>query len=386
MNRTTKPLIITEAVNTLLSKSDIPATLTIEQSANALIMSMTSFRRKLSQEETSFKLIQNKFLNELCVHDLLTKQVNIDVLVLKLGYSERATFERAFRNKFGITPSKFRELSLLGKPDESWQSLSHIAQNMAPLPNSCQQLLQEKEQDSLDIDKVVGIVATDPIFTGRVMGLASKAIYGKTPKSTQEAISRNLGINTVVNMALIYGVKDALESQVNPKIIEQCTHAFLIAPKFFQVMRKLVGKDIKFDIPLTEQVLTFSLLGILLLSHKNFAKHELVTHSLQGINDLDSFNQHINEAMSVSIYSASTLILSLWHIDASVIKQLNYLDKISKQVNKGCKEDELALFMLSCLYVLATGHSDFSELEQKSQLLGIESFDEIKILLLSAAS
>ncbi len=111
MKQVNNSLVLTEAVNKLLSKSAVPATLTIEQSATALAMSMTSFRRKLSKEETSFKLIQSKFLNELCVHALLTKQVNIDVLVQKLGYSERATFERAFRNKFGITPSKFRELA-----------------------------------------------------------------------------------------------------------------------------------------------------------------------------------------------------------------------------------------------------------------------------------
>jgi len=384
MKKASKPLLLTEAVNTLLSKSDIPATLTIEQSAKTLSMSMTSFRRKLSQEDTSFKLIQNKFLNELCVHDLLTKQVNIDVLVQKLGYSERATFERAFRNKFGTTPSKFRELSLLGRHDESRQSLSYIAQHMPPLPSSCQQLLQEKEQESLDINRVTEIVATDPIFTGRVMGLASKAIYGKTPSNTQEAISRNLGINTVINMAVIYGVNDALVAEVEGNLLEQCIHAFLIAPKFFQLIRKSVGKDVKFDIALTEQVLIFALLGILLLSHKKSVKHELILHSLQGISDLGSFNQHIKETMNTSTYSASTLMLSLWHIDASVIKQLNYLDKISQQTTTSNDEDELVLFMLSCLYVLATGHSDFSELEQKSELLGLENFDEIKVLLLDA--
>jgi len=384
MNRTTKHLILTEAVNVLLSKSAIPATLTIEQSAMALSMSMTSFRRKLSQEETSFKLIQSKYLNELCVHGLLTKQLAIDALVHKLGYSERSTFERAFRNKFGITASKFRELSLLGKEGNSRQSLSYIAQHMAPLPNSCQQLLHEKEQDNLDIERVVGIVASDPVFTGRVMGLASKAMYGKTPKNTQEAISRNLGINTVINMAVVYGVKDALESQVEQKLLEQCIHAFLIAPKLFLLIRKSVGKSIQFNNALTEQVLIFALLGILLLTHKSSAKYELILHSLQGISDLNSFNQHIKEAMNMGIYSVSSLMLSLWHIDASVIKQLNHLDKVSQQQVKGKKQDELELFMLSCLYVLATGQSDFSELEQKSDLLGIECFPDIEVLLFTA--
>ena len=148
-------------------------------------------------------------------------------------------------------------------------------------------------------------------------------------------------------------------------------------------MRKAVGKDTKFGIEVTEQVLIFSLLGILLLVHKSSAKHELILHSLQGINDLHSFNQHISEVMHSSIYSASTLMLSLWHIDAGVIKQLNHLDKVSRQQVKGSKQDELELFMLSCLYVLATGHNDFSELEQKSELLGLENFTEVKTLLFS---
>jgi len=385
MNKTTKPLTLTAAVNNLLSKSEVPATLTIEQSANTLAMSMTSFRRKLNQEETSFKLIQNKFLNELCVHDLLTKQVNIDDLVYKLGYSERATFERAFRNKFGITPSKFRELSLLGNHDNSQQSLNYIAQNLAPLPDSCQLLLKEKEQDNLDMQRVVEIVASDAIFTGRVIGLASKAIYGKTPKNTQEAISRNLGINTVINMAVVYGVNDSLKSQVEAKLLEQCTHAFLIAPKLFQLIRKSVPRDIKFNNALTEQVLVFSLLGILLLTHKNSARHELISHSLQGFSDLHSFNQHINEATNISIYAASTLMLSLWHIDANVIKQLNHLDTVSQENKKGSKQDELELFMLSCLYVLASGHCDYSDLEQKAVLLGLEldHFSDITALLLA---
>jgi AraC-like DNA-binding protein len=108
MNKPQPSFLLTEAVNRLLSESDLPASLTIEQCASALAMSMTSFRRKLSLEETSYKLIQSKFLNELCVTALLTMQSKIDDLAIKLGYSERATFERAFRQKFGITPSQFR--------------------------------------------------------------------------------------------------------------------------------------------------------------------------------------------------------------------------------------------------------------------------------------
>jgi hypothetical protein len=37
--------------------------------------------------------------------------------------------------------------------------------------------------------------------------------------------------------------------------------------------------------------------------------------------------------------------------------------------------------MLSCLYFAASGHTDFSALEQKAELLNIRHFDEIKQLL-----
>nr|MBL0712035.1 hypothetical protein [Colwellia sp.] len=100
------------------------------------------------------------------------------------------------------------------------------------------------------------------------MGLASRAIYGKTPLNVQEAISRNLGMNTVVNLAVMYAVSDALQEQVNQVIIDQYTQTFLIAPKLFKLVRKSLNGAVKFDISLTEQLLIFSLLGIFLLNHK----------------------------------------------------------------------------------------------------------------------
>jgi hypothetical protein len=85
--------------------------------------------------------------------------------------------------------------------------------------------------------------------------------------------------------------------------------------------------------------------------------------------------------MGMSIFSASTLMLSLWHIDASVIKQLNHLDKVSKQQVKGTKQDELVLFMLSCLYVLATGKKACSDLKKRAKLLNLDGFSEVMAVL-----
>jgi len=378
MNNLQRSIPLTEAVHALLYQCELPASLTIEQCASLLAMSMTSFRRKLSQEDTSYKLIQNKFLNELCVSALLTEKIKIDHLAIKLGYSERATFERAFRQKFGITPSKFRELSLADNNGNCRQNLIDIATNMPPMPASCKLLLDEKELNSLDVERVVEIVSKDVIFSARIMGRASKAIYGKTPKTLFEAVSRNLGINTVINFAVIYAVKDALQGYVDPVIIEQYSEAFLIAPKFFQLIRKSLESDVTFDITLTEQVLTFALLGIFLLAHKGAYKRELMLYTLRGIDNLHTLNHHIKKTMNISLYSSSSLMLSLWHIDADLVKQLNHLDKINELRSKSSVQDELVLFMLSSLYLYASKHDDFNELTDKAELLNIKGFSEIK--------
>lgn len=382
-------LNLTQQVNRLLEQSKLPATLTIEQCADELAMSMTSFRRKLSQEETSFKLIQNKYLNELCISELLRKETKIDPLVIKLGYSERATFERSFRQKFGITPAQFRKLGLLGASDVK-QNLTEIAQNLPPLATSCQELLQIKET-SVDIENVTSIVESDPIYAGRVMGLASKAIYGKTPQNIQEAISRNLGINTVINLALVFAVKDMLNQHISSDIIEKFTQAFIIAPKLFQHIRRALGTKVKFNIPLTEQTLTFALLGIFLLSHENANKQSFVQHSLKGVDDLRTLNISFHKTLGVSVLASSSIMLSLWHMDATLIKELIRLDKLMQTGKPANASDELVLFMLSVLYSYAvaskSGEDNNESIEQlisQANQLQIADFPEIYQALFTA--
>lgn len=381
MELSVRPLMLTEAVNQLLANSELPALLTFEHCASSLAMSATSFRRKLSQEETSFKLIHQKFLNEFCVQALLAQQYNIDDLAIKLGYSERATFERAFRQKFGLTPSKFRELAILGQEKGAHQHLITIAEQLPPIPDTCQQLLLKKDENSLDIQMVVNIISQDPIFSGRIIGLASKAIYGKTPKDLQEAVSRNLGVNTVVNFTVLFAVRDALEEQVEPLIIERYCEAFMLAPKLLKIIKKSDADVSNIDFPFTEQVVMFGLLGTFLLAHKGAYQHELMLHSLQGIEDLQFLNQHLKATHGMSIYSASALMLSLWHLDARIIKQLAHLENVSLQNDKMNQEDKLVLFMMSCLYQMAARHTDYTKLSEQSELLGITNFDEIEALL-----
>ena len=370
-------LLLTEAVNQLLAQSSLPAVLTIEQCASKLSMSMTSFRRKLAQEETSYKLIQQKFLNQLCVDALLTEQYRIDELASVLGYSERSTFERAFRQKFGITPSKFRELSMWSSAEGDRQALIAIAKALPPMPESCAKLLTARDTDELDLAYVVDVVSKDPLFSGRLMGLASKAIYGKTPIDLREAIGRNLGINTVVNLAVLYGVRDTLDHQISSEITERYCHALLIAPKFLQLVRKRIQAPWLKDTVLVEQVMVFSLLGIFLLAHTSTNNQELIIHSIAGMDQLTTLNRHIQQSLSLSLFGASSLLLSIWHLDAALIKQLTHLDKVTCNKAKASHQDQLLLLLLTCIYRFAAGHSDYGDLTEQAQLLGFNDFEQV---------
>jgi HD-like signal output (HDOD) protein len=370
-------LALTEVVYSLLNESVSPATLTIDKCALKVFMSSTSFRRKLNLEETSFKTIQQKYLNEFCITALLTDDISIDEIFLKLGYSERATFERAFRQRFGVSPIQFRELSLSVTDCSSYKSLVTTAQNMPPLSDSCKQLLNEKDNENLDLQRVLSIVSPDAIFTGRLIGLASKAIYGKTPRSLKEAIGRSLGITTVINLAIVFSTKDLLNEHVEGHIIEECTKAFIIAPKFFQLICKSKGGTGIVNKPLVEQVLIFALLGIFLLCHRKTSKHQFAHHSLRGINDLIMLNSHFLKTMGITVFGASSLMLSLWHLDADVIKQLNHLDKLSKKSIKASRQDEYVFFMLTCIFNLATKNLDYTDINLRAEQLNIDNFEEI---------
>ena len=82
--------------------------------------------------------------------------------------------------------------------------------------------------------------------------------------------------------------------------------------------------------------------------------------------------------MGITVFGASSLMLSLWHLDADVIKQLNHLDKLSKKSIKASQQDEYVLFMLACIFNLATENLDYSEINVRAKQLNIDNFDEIR--------
>lgn len=106
-------LSLTEKVKKFILSVEKPAMLSIEKAANAFNMSPTTFRRKLKDEQQSFKEIQNEVIEVISIKILSKTSMTINDFTQYIGYSERSSFERFFKNKFGISPAKYRKKNLL---------------------------------------------------------------------------------------------------------------------------------------------------------------------------------------------------------------------------------------------------------------------------------
>ena len=365
LNRITTPPSYSQLINELLSRIATPASTTIEQVAALLHTSKSTLQRRLNAEATSFKQIQTSYLNELILHEILNTDIKIDALALKLGYSDRSTLERSFRNSFGFTPSKVRMLANNFALKSQAQTLDDIAKDIHPLPKSCRLLLEENKQNITQA-KLVSIVAEDPIFSARVMGLASKAIYGGAPKTLDVAIGRNLGIEFVIQLAVLNGAATTLEGDLNQNS-ELLVQHMAQAPLLHKILSKSIAPPKNIDRPLCDQVVMFGLLGILLLLHCQHSASAQVVSLMNEASGLDDFIEHLHQELNVSFFGMTILLLTHWGLGSDLIKQINELER-----NGLYKEPNDLGLVLDICFCLGNNKPLTNTHQEISAALGIE--------------
>lgn len=102
-------LSLAEKVKKYILSVEKPAMQTHQSVAERFGMSHTTFRRKLKEEEQSFKKIHSEIIEGISARVLSTTTMKIADFSQYLGYSDRSAFERSFRQRFGISPSKYRK-------------------------------------------------------------------------------------------------------------------------------------------------------------------------------------------------------------------------------------------------------------------------------------
>ncbi|MBK1875097.1 AraC family transcriptional regulator [Marinobacter sp. 1-3A] len=86
---------------------------TLDEVASALAMSSRSLRRKLEQEGTSFRALVDEERRQTATQILSGSHMKLDELAIHLGYTDTASFTRAFRRWMGVSPGEYRKTNVL---------------------------------------------------------------------------------------------------------------------------------------------------------------------------------------------------------------------------------------------------------------------------------
>lgn len=109
----------TRLVLDALSDGDTFNNLQIEEIAESLAITSRTLRRKLAEEDTSFNEIKNIARRDTALHLLCQQRHSIASVAHRLGYSEAASFTRAFKEWTGVTPFAYR--NPFRSKDKSWK-------------------------------------------------------------------------------------------------------------------------------------------------------------------------------------------------------------------------------------------------------------------------
>lgn len=145
--------------------------------AQALAMGASTLRRQLAQEGCSFSDILASHRACIGIHALIHSDEKAEAVALQTGYADRNTFERAFRDWFGITPAHCRRAAkeLLGPQRHlDWGAPSKWARHAPRLPWLKQALTQAQP----DWQAITQAITNDPVLHTRLLGYLAMPSQG----------------------------------------------------------------------------------------------------------------------------------------------------------------------------------------------------------------
>lgn len=310
---------LVEQVNIHLEQQQNFVNVTQVSVAGAFNMSESTFKRRLQDENTNFKAILQSFKQTKSLQLLTEEKNKFESIALELGFSERASFERAFKNWYGMTPAQFRELAQLCQITGPIELL--LSQDNLPAsPHVCQKIVELTSTPEVDIDELVTVICTDPVLTGKIIGLSNSALYGGLSKVTnlQQAVIK-LGIEQVKNMAMGILANDAAGGK-KPLPIDMRRYWFsaLTTANWSRELGALSpllkqDKDMLFLVGLLHNI------GFVLLARLRTDSMAALIPMLADHPTLKDKAELERRVFGVSRYSASAILLAHWGLPVELI-------------------------------------------------------------------
>ncbi len=315
----TRDVPLKQQVRDVFQKAPSPARIRSEWVATELGQTESAFRRQLRQESISFSALLKEYIHDQSCHRLLSGKKTDDVAE-QLGFSDRRSFERSFKEHSGISAGQLRQLGNRLRFQKGNSNLLEVVENLPPLPHSIRALLN-MNGDSMTLSNVVSLIEKDPIFQAHVMSKASRAVYGTTPKNLEQAVGRNLGLSNIRDLAVIFAAQQLLTSQCRFARVGVLTDAMLLS---YTIFVRLFGFK-EFNEEQAEkikQLLLFGTLSLFLIFHDECL---FADGALSGWDESESFAgfvNRINEEYGLCLYGATSLMLLRWGFTSDLNQQL----------------------------------------------------------------
>lgn len=306
--------------------------------ASAFNMSESTFKRRLQDEDTNFKSILQSFKQTRSLHLLTEDRNKFDSIALELGFSERASFERAFKTWYGMTPAQFREIARLCQITAPIEILLS-QENLPASPEVCQRIVEITSTDDYELDALVETIRTDPVLTGKIIGLSNSALYGGISKvsNLQQAVVK-LGVDQIKNIAMgILANEAAGGTEQLPIDMRRYWNAALTTAHWARELGSL-SNELKQD---RETLFLTGLLhniGFVLLARLRTKDMVELIPMLSDHPTLKDKAELERRVFGVSRYSASAILLAHWGLPVDLITIIHGII----QVIEGQKTKHLA--------------------------------------------
>ena len=93
----------------MLKQCDDLKAISLEHIADQLHMTSRTLRRKLTAEGSQFQNLKDSVRRERAIYWLSQQVISIKETAQKVGYTETASFVRAFKQWTGLSPGQFRK-------------------------------------------------------------------------------------------------------------------------------------------------------------------------------------------------------------------------------------------------------------------------------------
>lgn len=115
VNPTQSATPISDQIRAILEAQAKGQSLTSEQVAKRLNLSFSTVRRRLENENTSYREIKDGYRRDIAVDLLKNTKLRVHEVSDLTGYSETTSFVRSFRCWTGMTPTEYRLASAENK-------------------------------------------------------------------------------------------------------------------------------------------------------------------------------------------------------------------------------------------------------------------------------